>query len=77
VAKPIDSGELLRKIAAHCRAEIDETALHSATPAAATETAALSDDQSDALEDLLNSLEPIATFEGEKAPEPELKRVIH
>jgi CheY-like chemotaxis protein len=75
VAKPIDSGELLRKIAAHCRAEIDEAALHATAPA--TETAALSDDQSDALEDLLSSLEPVAAFEGEKAPEPELTRVIH
>jgi CheY-like chemotaxis protein len=75
VAKPIDSAELLRKIAAHCRAEIDEAALHAATPAAAPET--LSDDQSDALEDLLNSLEPIGAFENEKTPEPEMKRVIH
>jgi signal transduction histidine kinase/CheY-like chemotaxis protein len=77
VAKPIDSGELLRKIAAHCRAEIDETMVHASVPAAAATETALSDDQSDALEDLLNSLEPVAAFEGEKAPEPELKRVIH
>ncbi len=35
VAKPIDSGELLRKIAAHCRAEIDEASLHAATPVVA------------------------------------------
>jgi signal transduction histidine kinase/DNA-binding response OmpR family regulator len=76
VAKPIDSAELLRKIAAHCRAEIDEAAIHRATPAqSAPET--LSDDQSDALEDLLNSLEPVGAFESEKAPEPDLKRVIH
>jgi signal transduction histidine kinase/DNA-binding response OmpR family regulator len=77
VAKPIDSAELLRKIAAHCRAEIDEAAMHTATPTPAPETDALSDDQSDALEDLLNSLEPIGAFEGEKVPEPALKRVVH
>jgi signal transduction histidine kinase/DNA-binding response OmpR family regulator len=75
VAKPIDSAELLRKIAAHCRAEIDEAALHAAAPAATPET--LTDDQSDALEDLLKSLEPIGAFESENAPEPELKRVVH
>jgi hypothetical protein len=75
VAKPIDSAELLRKIAAHCRAEIDEASLHPAAPAPTSEP--LSDDQSDALEDLLNSLEPIGAFEGEKAAEPEMKRVIH
>jgi signal transduction histidine kinase/DNA-binding response OmpR family regulator len=73
VAKPIDSAELLRKIAAHCRAEIDESALHVAPGAPES----LSDDQSDALEDLLNSLEPIGAFEGESAQEPELKRVVH
>jgi CheY-like chemotaxis protein len=77
VAKPIDSAELLRKIAAHCRAEIDEAALHAAAPAAASETAGLSNDQSDALEDLLNSLEPVAAFEVENEPEAERKRVIH
>jgi CheY-like chemotaxis protein len=74
VAKPIDSAELLRKIAAHCRAEIDETALH-AVPA--PEAAALSDDQSDALENLLSSLEPIGAIDPENAAEPALKRVIH
>ncbi len=74
VAKPIDSAELLRKIAAHCRAEIDEAALHAAAPAAPAE-AALSGDQSDALEDLLKSLEPVGAFETEGQPEP--KRVIH
>jgi signal transduction histidine kinase/DNA-binding response OmpR family regulator len=77
VAKPIDSAELLRKIAAHCRAEIDEAALHAAAPTAGAETAALSNDQSDALEDLLNSLEPMVALEGESNPEPELKRVVH
>jgi CheY-like chemotaxis protein len=76
VAKPIDSGELLRKIAAHCRAEVDETALRAATSVAA-EASMLSDDQSDALESLLSSLEPIAGLEGESQVEPELKRVIH
>ena len=76
VAKPIDSGELLRKIAAHCRAEVDETALRAAMPVAA-EASMLSDDQSDALESLLSSLEPIAGLEGENEVEPELKRVIH
>jgi CheY-like chemotaxis protein len=76
VAKPIDSGELLRKIAAHCRAEVDETALRAATPVAA-EPSLLSDDQSDALESLLSALEPIAGLEGENEVEPELKRVIH
>jgi DNA-binding response OmpR family regulator len=74
VAKPIDSAELLRKIAAHCRAEIDESALHAPPPAAPE---SLSDDQSDALEDLLNSLEPISAFEGENASQPEVKRVVH
>jgi len=74
VAKPIDSAELLRKIAAHCRAEIDESALHALPPPAPE---SLSDDQSDALEDLLNSLEPIGGFETENAAEPELKRVVH
>jgi signal transduction histidine kinase/DNA-binding response OmpR family regulator len=74
VAKPIDSAELLRKIAAHCRAEIDEAALQAVSPAATT--AVLSNDQSDALEDLLNSLEPIGAFEADKEPEIE-KRVIH
>jgi CheY-like chemotaxis protein len=79
VAKPIDSGELLRKIAAHCRAEVDETALRAATSlvAGAAEPPMLSDDQSDALESLLSSLEPISGLEGEKEVEPELKRVIH
>jgi CheY-like chemotaxis protein len=74
VAKPIDSAELLRKIAAHCRAEIDESALHAPPP---TAPESLSDDQSDALEDLLNSLEPISAFEGENASESEVKRVVH
>jgi signal transduction histidine kinase/DNA-binding response OmpR family regulator len=77
VAKPIDSAELLRKIAAHCRAEIDEATMHAAAPALAPKAEALSDDQSDALEDLLNSLDPIGAFEGETVPEPELKRVVH
>jgi signal transduction histidine kinase/DNA-binding response OmpR family regulator len=77
VAKPIDSAELLRKIAAHCRAEIDEATIHAAAPVAAAETPALSDDQADALEDLLNSLEPISSFDAENEPEPELKRVVH
>jgi CheY-like chemotaxis protein len=77
VAKPIDSGELLRKIAAHCRAEVDEAAMHAATPLAADAAEPLSDDQSDALENLLSSLEPIAGFEGESEIEPALKRVIH
>jgi hypothetical protein len=49
--------------------------LHAAAPAATPET--LTDDQSDALEDLLKSLEPIGAFESENAPEPELKRVVH
>jgi signal transduction histidine kinase/CheY-like chemotaxis protein len=75
VAKPIDSAELLRKIAAHCRAELDEAALHAA--ASTPETASLSDDQSDALESLLNSLEPLGAIDPEHAAEPELKRVIH
>jgi CheY-like chemotaxis protein len=73
VAKPIDSGELLRKIAAHCRAEIGEAALRAATaPAATAEATALSNEQTDALESLLSSLEP-ATDE----IEPERKRVVH
>jgi signal transduction histidine kinase/DNA-binding response OmpR family regulator len=75
VAKPIDSGELLRKIAAHCRAELDEAALHATT--AAPEAAALSDDQSDALEGLLSALEPLGAIDPEHEPEPALKRVIH
>jgi signal transduction histidine kinase/CheY-like chemotaxis protein len=75
VAKPIDSAELLRKIAAHCRAEIDEAAMHAVAPAAATETASLSNDQSDALQDLLNSLEPVGSFESDSLLKPE--RVIH
>jgi CheY-like chemotaxis protein len=76
VAKPIDSAELLRKIAAHCRAEIDEAALHAAAPVAAgPEITDLSDEQSDALASLLDSLDPIGAFEAESAPEP--KRVIH
>jgi hypothetical protein len=75
VAKPIDSAELLRKVAAHCRAEIDEAAMHAATqPAAPVAAAALSNDQADALENLLSSLDPVADFpEGE----PERKRVVH
>jgi two-component system sensor histidine kinase/response regulator len=77
VAKPIDSAELLRKIAAHCRAELDEAALLAVAPVAAAEASALSDDQSDALEDLLNSLDPIGPFDTEIEPEPELKRVVH
>jgi CheY-like chemotaxis protein len=75
VAKPIDSAELLRKIAAHCRAELDEAALHAATPT--PEITSLSDDQSDALESLLSSLEPIGAIDPENGPEPEMKRVIH
>jgi CheY-like chemotaxis protein len=73
VAKPIDSGELLRKIAAHCRAEIDEAAMRVATASSATaEAAALSNEQTDALESLLSSLEPAAD-----EIEPERKRVVH
>jgi signal transduction histidine kinase/DNA-binding response OmpR family regulator len=76
VAKPIDSGELLRKIAAHCRAEIDEASMRAATaPAAPAADAALSNEQTDALESLLSSLEPAADFPGEI--EPERKRVVH
>ncbi len=71
VAKPIDSGELLRKIAAHCRAEIDEAAMtRRGADRRGAEAADLSDDQSDALEDLLNSLEPISAFEAESEPGP-------
>ena len=77
VAKPIDSGELLRKIAAHCRAEIDEAAMQSAAPVAAAEATELSGDQSDALEDLLNSLDPIGAFESEKESDQSVKRVVH
>jgi len=77
VAKPIDSGELLRKIAAHCRAEIDEMAINAAPAVADSAGDTLSDDQSDALNDLLDSLEPIAAFDGETEPEPERKRVVH
>jgi signal transduction histidine kinase/CheY-like chemotaxis protein len=75
VAKPIDSGELLRKIAAHCRAELDEAALQAAAPHAGVTSDPLSDDQSDALESLLDTLDPIGAFEGENEPEP--KRVVH
>ncbi len=78
VAKPIDSSELLRKIAAHCRAEIDEAAMRAATePPAPAAPAALSDEQSDALESLLSSLEPAADFPPVAEPEPERKRVVH
>jgi signal transduction histidine kinase/DNA-binding response OmpR family regulator len=77
VAKPIDSGELLRKIAAHCRAELDEAAMRSVPPVAAPPADALSDDQSDALENLLNALEPISAFDAENEPEQEMKRVVH
>jgi hypothetical protein len=38
---------------------------------------ALSDDQSDALENLLNALEPISAFDAENEPEQEMKRVVH
>jgi CheY-like chemotaxis protein len=76
VAKPIDSAELLRKIAAHCRAEIDDSAIHAVAPPTLAEPA-LSTDQSDALEDLLSSLEPLSSFEAEAEAEPALKRVVH
>jgi CheY-like chemotaxis protein len=76
VAKPIDSGELLRKIAAHCRAELDEAAMHAVTPDSGPATESLSDDQSDALENLLNALEPVGAFDAENEPEQE-KRVVH
>jgi len=75
VAKPIDSAELLRKIAAHCRTEIDEAALQATMPV--TGDATLSDDQTDALESLLNSLEPIASYDADAEAEPGLKRVVH
>jgi signal transduction histidine kinase/CheY-like chemotaxis protein len=75
VAKPIDSAELLRKIAAHCRAEIDETALHAAAEPRAAATSPLSTDQTDALESLLSSLEAVPEFP--PAREPERKRVVH
>jgi len=76
VAKPIDSSELLRKIAAHCRAEIDEAELRAATePPAPIAAASLSNEQTDALEDLLSSLEPVSDFAPEI--EPERKRVVH
>jgi DNA-binding response OmpR family regulator len=77
VAKPIDSAELLRKIAAHCRAEIDETALQAAEPVAPQAANDLSDDQSDALESLLSALEPMGGFDAGAAGEPERKRVVH
>jgi CheY-like chemotaxis protein len=76
VAKPIDSGELLRKIAAHCRAEIDEATMRAASQSVvAAEPASLSHEQTDALESLLSSLEPVAEFVPET--EPERKRVVH
>ena len=77
VAKPIDSAELLRKIATHCQAEIDEAAIRAAAPASASGSDMLSDDQSDALEGLLDSLEPLGGFEPGNAMEPERKRVVH
>jgi len=77
VAKPIDSAELLRKIAAHCRTEIDEATMQTAATVSPATAEPLSDDQSDALESLLNSLEPLQTFETETTEEPALKRVVH
>jgi len=77
VAKPIDSAELLRKIAAHCRTEIDEATMQTAATVPEPPAEPLSNDQSDALESLLNSLEPMQAFETETAEEPELKRVVH
>jgi signal transduction histidine kinase/CheY-like chemotaxis protein len=72
VAKPIDSAELLRKVAAHCRAEIDETAMRAASaPIATAAPASLSEDQTDALEGLLGALEPVSEME------PQRKRVLH
>jgi CheY-like chemotaxis protein len=76
VAKPIDSAELLRKIAAHCRAEIDEATMRAASvPAVPGTPASLSDEQTDALESLLTELEPHPGFPPET--EPERKRVVH
>jgi CheY-like chemotaxis protein len=77
VAKPIDSAELLRKIAAHCRAEIDEAQLQAAAPVPPAAANDLSDDQSDALESLLSALEPMGGFDAGAATEPERKRLVH
>jgi signal transduction histidine kinase/DNA-binding response OmpR family regulator len=55
ISKPIDSAEMMRKIAAHCNTEIDEAAARPPTE----EQMALSNDQEAALENLLNSLEPL------------------
>jgi CheY-like chemotaxis protein len=77
VAKPIDSGELLRKIAAHCRADIDEATMRAVTEPAPAAPTPLSHEQTDALENLLSSLDPAADFPPEAEPEPERKRVVH
>jgi signal transduction histidine kinase/CheY-like chemotaxis protein len=77
VAKPIDSAELLRKIAAHCQAELDESAVRAAAPVPQTAAAELSEDQTDALESLLNALEPLSAFAGEDDAAAERKRVVH
>ncbi|HEY4162273.1 MAG TPA: response regulator, partial [Dongiaceae bacterium] len=74
VSKPIDSAELLRKIAAHCRAAIDETAVQAASQPSAEAPEELSENQTDALESLLSSLDPVAGFENME--EPERKRAI-
>ncbi|HVO02438.1 MAG TPA: response regulator [Candidatus Cybelea sp.] len=73
VAKPIDSAELLRKIAAHCRTEVDEATLKASAPiAAAPAPETLSEDQTDALESLLESLNL-----PEHEPESERRRLVH
>jgi CheY-like chemotaxis protein len=77
VAKPIDSAELLRKIAAHCRAELDQAAVQAASAPAADQPTTLSHEQSDALESLLSSLDSPPAFETDVEAGPERKRVLH
>jgi CheY-like chemotaxis protein len=77
VSKPIDSAELLRKIAAHCRAEIDAAAILAAAPPQPDLPAVLSDEQSNALESLLSSLELPTDFEPALETAPDRKRVVH
>jgi CheY-like chemotaxis protein len=77
VSKPIDTGELLRKIGAHCRTELDNAALRAAATPVAEVTAPLSADQSDALEDLLSSLGDAPDLAPDAEPETPLKRAAH
>jgi signal transduction histidine kinase/CheY-like chemotaxis protein len=69
VSKPIDSAELLRKIATHCQTALDEATVRAASLAPAPQQGDLSDEQADALESLLGALDSAAELQPIEEPE--------